>query len=79
MKNQVDDLREDSGLRKEKGPVEKKASAEKAVREIRIVIERSRDEESIGSLCRREGVAKSKCGGARRGSSPECSARIRRL
>jgi transposase len=51
--------------------MEKKASAEKAVREIRrktrrrfsaeekirIVIEGLRGEESIASLCRREGIA----------------------
>jgi transposase len=68
---QADDLREGSRLRKEKGSMEKKASAEKAVREIRrktrrrfsaeekirIVIEGLRGEESIASLCRREGIA----------------------
>ena len=64
----ADDLREGSGLRKERGSMEKKASAEKAVREIRrkarrrfsaeekirIVIEGLRGERSIASLCRRE-------------------------
>jgi len=58
-------------LREEKGPLEKRDSALKAVRDIRrktrrkfsaeekirIVLEGLRGEESIASLCRREGIA----------------------
>jgi transposase-like protein len=64
-------LREGSRLREEEEPVTQKDSAEKAVRDIhrktrrkfsaeekiRIVLEGLRGEESIASLCCREGIA----------------------
>jgi transposase len=66
----ADDVREGSGLQREKGPKEKTASVEKVVREIRrktrrrfsaeekvrIVIEGLWGERSIASLCHCEGI-----------------------
>jgi transposase len=67
----ADGPEEDFWLREERESMEKKGSAEQAVREIRrrtrrrfpteekirMVIEGLRGEESVASLCRREGIA----------------------